>query len=312
MEPYTDRAVSRRTFVRAAAWATPVIAVAATVPSAVASPSMDATALIVVDCSAADRMIVYITNNTSEEMRIYVDIDSNGDGVPDFGDGPPVPAGQTIPLGYGALPDGVYGVRVSTDSGTVLQQDVTIACAPLEASASIVVDCSAADRMIVYITNNTSEEMRIYVDIDSNGDGVPDFGDGPPVPAGQTIPLGYGALPDGVYGVRVSTDSGTVLQQDVTIACAPLEASASIVVDCSAADRMIVYITNNTSEEMRIYVDIDSNGDGVPDFGDGPPVPAGQTIPLGYGALPDGVYGVRVSTDSGTVLQQDVTIACTP
>ncbi|MDZ8275662.1 S-layer homology domain-containing protein [Microbacterium aquimaris] len=81
------------------------------------------------DCSLEQPgFVVTSTNWGPETTRISIDIDRDLDGIPDFGDGPPVDPGQTLTLPYG-VEDGQYGVRISTDRGVLFDEVITVWCA---------------------------------------------------------------------------------------------------------------------------------------------------------------------------------------
>lgn len=195
-------------------------------PPALAAPSTPVLVSVSTDCSAPHPLIVHVTNSGAETSRIAVDIDSDGDGVPDFGDGPPFEPGETIDFGYDVA-DGAYGVRVSTESGVAYDETVIVDCvAPVE--ATVTTDCTAAYPVTVSVTNPGSEPVRVHIDVDQDGDGVPDFGDGPLVDPSQTLGLGYD-LADGDYAFYISTDTEDVLEQAVTVACDSGSPSTGIV-----------------------------------------------------------------------------------
>lgn len=207
--------ITRRTVVKGAAWSMPVIAAAAAVPLAAASAAAELTAYTVTTCGGVDRVTLYITNNTASALQTFVDVDDDDDGEPDFGDGPVLNPGETVPLGYGLMQNGTYTFRVSTVDGVQFQERVVLDCPPIGLAARIETDMAdGTPRMTVHLRNETTSAMQTYIDLDHDGDGVPDSGDGPLLAPGEELPVDY-ELWFGDFTVRVFNDAGFALVQNV-------------------------------------------------------------------------------------------------
>jgi hypothetical protein len=196
----------------------PVIAATAAVPLAAASAAAELTAYTATTCGGADRLTLYITNNTVEVLQTFVDVDDDGDGEPDFGDGPVLNPGETLPLGYGLMENGTYTFTVSTVNGVLFQERVVLDCPPIGLAARIDSDIvDGTPRMTVHLRNETTSTMQTYIDLDHDGDGVPDSGDGPILAPGEELPVEY-ELWFGNFTVRVFNDAGFALVQGVGFA----------------------------------------------------------------------------------------------
>lgn len=167
------------------------------------------TAWLVTTCGGQDRLTLNITNNTSAVLQTFVDVDRDGDGEPDFGDGPVLNPGETLPLGYGLIENGTYTFRVSTVDGPIFQQQVVLSCPSIGLTARIETGTPdpTANRLIVHVRNETSATMQTYIDLDHNGDGVPDSGDGPVLAPFEEQAVVYDLWP-GDFTVRVFNDAG--------------------------------------------------------------------------------------------------------
>lgn len=209
MSTSAPNGISRRTVVNAAAWSVPVIALTAAAPLAAASIGAEATAFVTTTCGGQDRLTLTIVNNTASVLQTFVDVDSDGDGEPNFGDGPILNPGETLPLGYGLIENGTYTFRVSTANGIILQQQVVLDCPPVGLTARLEYDLSepTAYRMTVHLRNETGSTMQTYIDLDHNGDGIPDSGDGPILAPFEELPVVYELWP-GDFTIRVFNDVG--------------------------------------------------------------------------------------------------------
>jgi hypothetical protein len=192
-----------------------VIAATAAAPVAAASTAPRVTAWIETNCAAANRVVIYIRNETAEPVQTFVDIDLNGDGVPDAGDGPIVAPGTTLPLNYGLVPNGTREYTVRTAAAVLLKRKVVTDCAPIGLTASVTYeDLETYPVIVVGIRNDTQSSMRVFVDIDRNGDHVPDAGDAPTLASGESQSLRY-RVGYGSFFIWVHADAGYVLAQGV-------------------------------------------------------------------------------------------------
>ncbi|MFJ2553064.1 hypothetical protein [Microbacterium sp. NPDC087591] len=168
--------MSRRTALKAAAWSVPVVAAAAAVPLAAASDAAELTAWFVVTCGGRDRLTLFITNHTSESLQVFADVDMDGDGVFEAGDGPIVSAGATESFGYGLYPNGTPTYRVSTARAVYLQEQLVVDCPPIGLTSQTMLGAVGETSTPVTLTlrNETSGTMQVYVDLDFDDDGITD------------------------------------------------------------------------------------------------------------------------------------------
>ncbi len=89
-------------------------------------------------------------------------------------------------------------------------------------SAEVSVSCADGGTLTVSMRNGTGVIENVVFDVDKGDDGTLDFGDGAQVVPGGRVDLPVTERGDGVYRVKVSTESGLqVADTLVEIACAP-------------------------------------------------------------------------------------------
>ncbi|MEI3866039.1 excalibur calcium-binding domain-containing protein [Microbacterium sp. CCNWLW134] len=88
------------------------------------------TAAVVVDCGAAQNFVVQIQNAGSDTVEVLIDVDSDLDGAPDFGDGVLAEPNASTELGFGYRADGDYGVRIYSTGIDILNETVVVDCEP--------------------------------------------------------------------------------------------------------------------------------------------------------------------------------------
>lgn len=89
-----------------------------------------------------------------------------------------------------------------------------------ELTVSVVMDCNAVPRLVIYVTNNTDAPVVVMVDLDRDLDGVPESGEGPSVAAGDTHAFTYGLVQNGTLDFHISTVNGFSQIERVVVACA--------------------------------------------------------------------------------------------
>lgn len=201
--------ISRRTAIKAAAWSVPVIAASSAVPLAAASlGAAELTAWFVTTCGGRDRYTLFITNHTSEPLQTFVDVDLDGDGIYDAGDGPVVDPG-TSSYGYGLASNGTPTYRVSTAREVYLIEQLDINCPPTGLASQVMVGAIGETSTPVTLTlrNETASTMQVYVDLDFNDDQVIDSTETPVLAPFEERSIVYDVTASHI-GIDVRNDIG--------------------------------------------------------------------------------------------------------
>ena len=290
------------------------------------------------DYSGVPASIEFNSGDTEKEITFVAASDSENDD------------GESVKLGFGALPTGVSAGTTNEATVSITDDDVPSVTASFEQSTYTVVE---GDMVTVKVKLDADPERTVTIPITATDQGGASGGDYSGVPAsiefnsgdtekeitfvaasdsenddGESVKLGFGALPTGVSAGTTNEATVSITDDDVPSVTASFEQSTYTVVE---GDMVTVKVKLDADPERTVTIPITATDQGGASGGDYSGVPAsiefnsgdtekeitfvaasdsenddGESVKLGFGALPTGVSAGTTNEATVSITDDDV------
>ena len=290
------------------------------------------------DYSGVPASIEFNSGDTEKEITFVAASDSENDD------------GERVKLGFGALPTGVSAGTTNEATVSITDDDVPSVTASFEQSTYTVVE---GDMVTVKVKLDADPERTVTIPITATDQGGASGGDYSGVPAsiefnsgdtekeitfvaasdsenddGESVKLGFGALPTGVSAGTTNEATVSITDDDVPSVIVSFDQSFYSV---DEGDMVDVTVTLDADPERTVTIPITATDQGGASGGDYSGVPAsiefnsgdtekeitfvaasdsenddGESVKLGFGALPTGVSAGTTNEATVSITDDDV------